>query len=63
MSKHKEYQLGVRSDEYVAAALFISLRDNNIEYYDKQGIVSNIEIEAIITSIKKNFFHQRMMDF
>ena len=30
---------------------------------EKQDIVTNIECEAIIPSIKNNFFHQRMVDY
>ena len=41
----------------------IYLHINTIGNSDKQDIVTNIEFEAIITSIKNNFFHQRMMIF
>ena len=41
MSKNKEYQLVVGSNEYVAAESLISLHDDNIEYSDKQDIVSS----------------------
>ena len=34
-----------------------------IQESEKQDIVTNIEFEAIVTSIKKYFFHQRMVDF
>ena len=53
----------VISNDDVAAALLISLHGNNIEDYDKQDIVSNIELWAIIPSIGKNLFHQHMMNF
>ena len=35
----------------------------NIEGYYKQDVVTNMKFESIITSIKRNFFHQRMVDF
>ena len=63
ISKNIEYQLVVGSNEYVAAASLITLHGDNIEEYDKQDIVTNIEFEAILPSIKKHFFHQRMVDF
>ena len=52
MSKNKETQL-----------IVLSLNGNNIGYSDRQDIVSKKSFESIITSIKKNFFHQRMMIF
>ena len=48
---------------YFEAASLISLHVNNIEDYDKKDIVSNTECEAIIPSIWKGLFHQRMMNF
>ena len=35
----------------------------NIEDNDKQEIVTNIKLEAIIPSIKNNFFLHHMVDF
>ena len=43
----------VRSNEYVADALLISLHGKNIGDYYKQDIVSNISFEALLPSIKK----------
>ena len=43
--------------------MLLYLHDNNIEYPDKQDIVTNIEFEAIIYPIKKFLFHQRMVGF
>ena len=34
-----------------------------IEDYNKQGIVSNIEVESITTSIEMNLFYQHIMYF
>ena len=36
---------------------------DNIKYSEKQDIVTNMEFEAIIPSIKNDFFHQHMMNF
>ena len=63
MSEDKDSKLVVSSNEYSVAASLISLHGDNIEDSDKQGIVTNIEFEAITPSIKNNFFHQHMMDF
>ena len=65
MSLCKKYknQLNVGSHEYVAAASFLTLHDDNIEKYEKQDIVTKIEFEFILASIKNCFFHQRMVDF
>ena len=51
------------SNEDVAYALLITLHVDNIEEYYKQDIVPTIKLEAMITSIKKYFFHQSMMIF
>ena len=51
------------SNEYVASASLFSLYGDNIEYSDKQGIVSNTYFESIIPSIQMKLFHQRMIDF
>ena len=32
----------------------------NIYYSEKQDIATNIDFEAMVTSIKKNLFHKRM---
>ena len=61
--KNKQYKLVISINEYFAAASLLTLHGNNIEYSDKQDIFPNTEFEAIITSVKKNFFHQRMMNF
>ena len=63
MSKDKYYQLVVSSNEDVASVLFIYLHVDIIVDSDKQYIVTNIEFEAIIPSIKNNLFHQCMVDF
>ena len=39
------------------------MNGNNIEDCDKQDIVTNIEFEAILPSIKNYYFHQCMVDF
>ena len=41
MSKNKESQLVVDSNEHVAAALFLTLYSDNIKEYEKQDIVTN----------------------
>ena len=48
MSKNKEYQLVVDSNEYVTAASLITLHGDNIELSNKQDIVTSIEFEAIV---------------
>ena len=53
----------VRSNENFAAASLFNLCGGNIEDSDKQDIVTNIEFEAILPSIKKRFFCQRMVGF
>ena len=74
ISKRKKEDIGVfmfenksqfvsGSNEDFAAESFLILHGNNIEYSDKQDIVTNMKFEAISTSIKKYFFHQRMVDF
>ena len=63
MSKYKDYSSVIKSTKDVASELLVSLHGDNIEYSDKQDIVTNIEFEARIPSIKKNFFHQRMVEF
>ena len=62
-SKNKSYQFVVSSNKYVAAASLISLHGESNEDSEKQYIVSNIESESVIPSIKKNLFHQRMIYF
>ena len=44
------------------ASLFNFNGDKN-EDNEKQDIIINIEFEAIVPSIKKSFFHQRMVSF
>ena len=63
MSKDKYYQLVFRSNEDVADVSLLYLNDDNFEDFDTQEIVENIEFEAIIPSIKKNLFYQKMVDF
>ena len=62
-SKNKESKLVVSSNEDVVAALLLSLYYSNIEDSDKQDIVSKVEFEAIIPSIKNYFFHPRIINF
>ena len=50
-------------NEYAADASLLNLNFDNIEEYDKKYIVTNIQFEAIVPSIKKYFFHHRMVDF
>ena len=63
MSKNKDFQLVVGINKYAEAAPFIFFHGDNIKDSKKQDIVSNIKFEAIITSIKNNFLHQRMAIF
>ena len=63
MSKNKDSQLVVGSNEDVAAALLLTLHGDIIEDFDKQDIVTNIEFESIVPSIKNYLFHQCMVDF
>ena len=63
MSKDTAYTVIADRNEYVAVALFISLHGGNNEKPIKQDIVWNIWFAAIFTSIKKNFFHQCVVDF
>ena len=51
------------SNEDVAAASLLIFHDDNIEESDKPDIVTNIELESIIPSIKRYSFHQCMVDF
>ena len=60
---YKESQLVVDINEDVAATSLLTLRGKNNEDFDKQDMVTNIEFEAIVPSIKKHFFHQHMVDF
>ena len=53
MSKNKESQLVVISEEDVASASLLTFHGYNIEEYDTQYIVTNIEFESILTPIKK----------
>ena len=63
MSQDKYFHVVLSINEDVTSASFIFLHDDNIEDSEKEEIVTNIELEAIIPSIKKNFSHQRMVDF
>ena len=63
MQKNIEYTFIVGRNEDVAAASFFTLYEDNIEEYDKQDIVTNIEFYAIVPSIRKYFFNQRMVGF
>ena len=42
MSKNIEYQLNVVSNEYIEDASLLTLHGENIEWYDKQDIVTKI---------------------
>ena len=42
MSKNREQQLNIGSNEYVSDEYLITLYGNNIEEYDKQDMVTNI---------------------
>ena len=53
----------VVSNEDVVSSSLITLHGDNIEESDKQDIVTNIEFEATVPSIKKYFFCQRIIDF
>ena len=53
MSKNTESHLNVGRNEYVTSASLLTFHDDKIEESDKQGIVTNIKFEAIVTSIKK----------
>ena len=63
MSKNKESQLVVVNNEDVADSSLLYLHGGNIEYYERQYIVLNIEFESIVSSIKNDFFRQCMVDF
>ena len=63
MSKSKESQLVVNSNEDVASASLLSLQGNNIEDYEKLDIVSNTEFEVIIPSIKKKLLSSAHDEF
>ena len=55
--------MAVGSNKDVADASWIILHGKNIEESDKQYTVTDVEFEAILLSIKKYFFHQRMVYF
>ena len=55
--------MNVGSNEYVAAASFLTCHDDKIEESDKQDIVTNIKFDAIVPSIKNQLFNQFMVDF
>ena len=55
--------MNVGSNEYVAAEALLTSHGDNIEEYDKQDIVTNIEFKSRAHSIKRPLFHQRMVDF
>ena len=63
ISKIKQYQLVVSSNEGLAAASLLSFHIKNIKDYDIEYIVSKTKFEAIISPIKNNSFHHRMMIF
>ena len=46
--KNVESQFFVGSNEYIVAVSFLTQNGNNIEEYDKQEIITNIEFEAIV---------------
>ena len=63
MSKDTDYPLFfIRNEDYEYLSL-IYLHGKSNKDSGKQDIVTNIEFEAIVTSIKKNFFHEHMVDF
>ena len=51
------------NNEYVAALSLITLHGDNIKDSDQQDIVTNVNFEAILPSIKLYVFHQGMVDF
>ena len=53
----------VKINEDVAALSFLSLYGNRTEDDEEKDIVTKIEFEFILASIKNCFFHQRMVDF
>ena len=53
----------VDSNEDIAATSLLTLHGKNNEYSDKQDMVTNIEFEAIVPSIKKHLFRQLMVGF
>ena len=63
MLKDTYYPVVVRINEDVAEMSMLSLHGENNEKSEKQDIVTNIEFEAIFSSIKRYFFHQIMIDF
>ena len=63
MSRDKYDPLVVRINEDVAFASLFYFHGEKNEDNEKQDIIINIEFEAIVPSIKKSFFHQRMVSF
>ena len=63
MSRNIKSQFNVGSNQDVESESLLTLDGNNIGEYDKQDIVTNIEFESIVPSIKKHLFYQRMVDF
>ena len=61
--KNVESQLYVSSNEDIAYASLLTFHGDNIEESYKQDIVTNIEFESILPSIKKYYFHHHMVDF
>ena len=53
----------VSINEDVADASFLTFHGKKIEYCDKQEIVTKIEFESIVPSIKNNFINQSMVYF
>ena len=45
----------------VASASFITLHGKNIGESEKKDIVTNIDFETMVHSIKRQFFHRRMV--
>ena len=63
MSKDIDYLVVISINEDFIATSLLSMYNENNKDNEKQGIVTNIEFEFIILSIKKYFFHQSMIDF
>ena len=53
----------IGSNEDVADELLLTFHGDNIEEYYQQDIVTNIELEYIVTSVNRYLFHPRMVGF